>query len=121
MFKKLTALSMVVVMSLCPLAKSSCAANDDELTAKIAAILTETGSENQQNLELSGDKVQDAKKVQKILKEIQAKEKALQDKKKAERNQKLIKYWNIIREALQFSATLIVNGFFLYVVVDKFR
>ena len=56
---------MVVVMSLCPFAKSSCAGNDDELTAKIAAILTETGSENQQNLELSGDKVQDAKKVQK--------------------------------------------------------
>ena len=93
MFKKLTSLSMALVISLCPLAKTSHAVARSELTAKIASILEEKDS----------DDIQAAKNLQKFLKELQAKE-----KKKAELKEKCIKCAKFVKEALLVSSAIIV-------------
>lgn len=113
MFKKLTSLSMALVISLCPLARTSHAVVRSELTAKIASILEEKDSDGMQKNEVSNDDIQDAKNLQKILKELQAREKALKEKKKAELKEKFIKCAKIAKEALLVSSALIVNGVFI--------
>lgn len=96
-------------MSICSVA---CAEDNNERSIPKSSI-SEKAETSHQSVDALAVKAQDVRRLKVALKKCQVNEK------KTERKQKLIKCWNFIKEALVFSAAVIVNVSFGQFIIES--